>query len=44
MSRPMFLYTQCFGCMKVWDVRQEWCANCKTNQWLSDEWLEAENE
>ena len=44
MGKPLFLYSQCLGCRQVWKVETEWCEKCKTNQWLSDEWLEAEND
>jgi RNA polymerase subunit RPABC4/transcription elongation factor Spt4 len=44
MSKPLFLYAQCLSCKQVWRSQTEWCEMCKTNQWIVDEWLEAEND
>jgi uncharacterized OB-fold protein len=44
MGRPLFLYSQCSSCQQVWKVPTEFCSKCQTGQWISDEWLEAEND
>jgi ribosomal protein L40E len=44
MARPLFLFSECFGCGARYSVVTEFCGRCQTGQWLSDEWLEAENE
>jgi hypothetical protein len=44
MGRPLFLFSECFGCGKRYTSQTEFCPPCQTGQWISDEWLEAENE
>lgn len=44
MAKPLFLYSECFGCGKRYVTLTEFCGHCQTGQWLSDEWLGAEND
>jgi RNA polymerase subunit RPABC4/transcription elongation factor Spt4 len=44
MGKPLFLTSTCLGCRQVWRVEMDFCPKCGTGQWITDEWLEAENE
>jgi ribosomal protein L40E len=44
MARPLFLYSECMGCGARYEKVTDFCSRCRTGQWLSDEWLEAEND
>jgi uncharacterized OB-fold protein len=42
VSRPLFLYSECFGCGARYTVQTDFCSRCKSGLWLSDEWVEGD--